>query len=163
MLMCALFLPIAHETAGAARIRHSLRPLFGEGDELQANLGRNAPRERETVSAVIACDKREAFAQGSACDEAIHVTASGASGGMDCFASLAMTVSDLIRFSRIIIPPWPHRLPSRLTEYFLACQGRPYRPEKPLGTRNASGERFDHQGQGLHCRDLRASDPACTR
>src|SRR6478735_8146559 len=27
MLMCALFLPIAHETAGAARIRHSLRPL----------------------------------------------------------------------------------------------------------------------------------------
>src|SRR6478672_8307523 len=27
MPMCALFLPIAHETAGAARIRHSLRPL----------------------------------------------------------------------------------------------------------------------------------------
>jgi hypothetical protein len=26
--------------------------------------------------------------------------------------------------------------------------------EKTLETRNASGERFDHQGQGLHCRDL---------
>jgi hypothetical protein len=38
--------------------------------------------------AVIACDKREAFAQGSDSDEAIHLSASG---GMDCFAALAMT------------------------------------------------------------------------
>src|SRR3979409_1537583 len=44
MLMCALLLPIAHETAGAARIRHSLRPVFG-GGKFPANLGRNAPRE----------------------------------------------------------------------------------------------------------------------
>jgi hypothetical protein len=36
---------IAHETAGAARIRHSLRPLFEEGEEFPANLGRNTPRE----------------------------------------------------------------------------------------------------------------------
>src|SRR4029078_4551081 len=43
-------LPIAQETAGAARIRHSLRPLFREGEEFRANLGRNAPRDRETVS-----------------------------------------------------------------------------------------------------------------
>src|SRR4030081_2775418 len=28
---------IAHETSGAARIRHSLRPLFGEGEEFQHN------------------------------------------------------------------------------------------------------------------------------
>jgi hypothetical protein len=27
MLVCALLVHIAHETAGAARIRHSLRPL----------------------------------------------------------------------------------------------------------------------------------------
>ena len=33
--------------------------------------------------AVIACDKREAFAQGSECDEAIHTSACDA---MDCFA-----------------------------------------------------------------------------
>jgi hypothetical protein len=39
--------------------------------------------------AVIACDKREAFAQGSESDEAIHRSASR---DMDCFASLAMTV-----------------------------------------------------------------------
>src|SRR6185369_17505580 len=50
MLMCALFLPIAHETAGAARIRHSLRPLFGEGVRIPANLGRNAPRECEAIA-----------------------------------------------------------------------------------------------------------------
>jgi hypothetical protein len=34
------------------------------------------------ASLVIACDKRDAFAQGSASDEAIHVSASGE---MDCF------------------------------------------------------------------------------
>ena len=47
---------------------------------------------REKISrrlAVIACDKREAFAHGSAADEAIHTFFGGA---MDCFASLAMTV-----------------------------------------------------------------------
>ena len=33
MLVCALFTTIAHETAGAARIRHSLRPLFSRGRE----------------------------------------------------------------------------------------------------------------------------------
>jgi len=39
--------------------------------------------------AVIACDKRGAFAQGSESDEAIHPSLRGR---MDCFASLAMTV-----------------------------------------------------------------------
>jgi len=37
---------------------------------------------------VIACDKREAFAQGSESDEAIHLSFQGK---VDCFASLAMT------------------------------------------------------------------------
>jgi hypothetical protein len=32
MLVCALLVHIAHETAGAARIRHSLRPLIFEGE-----------------------------------------------------------------------------------------------------------------------------------
>ena len=35
------------------------------------------------LSTVIACDNREAFAQGSASDEAIHFSVCGA---MDCFA-----------------------------------------------------------------------------
>ena len=38
MLMRALLVHIAHETSGAARIRHSLRPLIGEGGNyLQAS------------------------------------------------------------------------------------------------------------------------------
>jgi len=38
---------------------------------------------RTADAAVIACDKREAFAQGSDSDEAIHISASRATG---CFA-----------------------------------------------------------------------------
>jgi hypothetical protein len=38
---------LARETAGAARTRHSLRPLWGVGN---ARPGRFAPREREAVS-----------------------------------------------------------------------------------------------------------------
>src|SRR6476660_10624673 len=79
MLMCALLLPIAHETAGAARIRHSLRPLFGEGGKLPANLGRNAPRERERMFSVIARS------------EATKQSILSLRREMDCFAALAMT------------------------------------------------------------------------
>jgi len=38
----------AHETAGAARIRHSLRPRFEEGGEFLAKLGRIAQRDTNT-------------------------------------------------------------------------------------------------------------------
>ena len=41
---------IAHETAGAARTRSSLRPLFSRRANEGANLGRNASREREVIS-----------------------------------------------------------------------------------------------------------------
>jgi hypothetical protein len=42
---------------------------------------------------VIACDKREAFAQGSSCDEAIQLPSFVMfQRKLDCFASLAMTV-----------------------------------------------------------------------
>src|SRR3954470_842435 len=48
---CAvLFAQIARGTAGAASTRSSLRPLIGEGGKFLANLGRNAPREREYLS-----------------------------------------------------------------------------------------------------------------
>jgi hypothetical protein len=52
--MRALSVHTAHETAGAARIRHSLRPLDFEGEAFPANLGRIASRECETMSIVIA-------------------------------------------------------------------------------------------------------------
>ena len=52
---CAFSLAqIARETAGAASTRSSLRPLFRRGPNEDANLGRSAPREGETVSSVIA-------------------------------------------------------------------------------------------------------------
>src|SRR6266436_2383934 len=50
MLMRALSVHIAHETAGAARTRHSLRPLYFRGRRLLANLGHFVPRECECVS-----------------------------------------------------------------------------------------------------------------
>jgi hypothetical protein len=49
MLVRAPILSFAHETAGAARIRHSLRPPVFEG-EPYTNLGRVAPREGEVTS-----------------------------------------------------------------------------------------------------------------
>ena len=66
MLVCALFVHIAHETAGAARTRPSLRPLIGEGGKFLANLGRIEPRDREAVSAGTRCLKIEF---GSMCDD----------------------------------------------------------------------------------------------
>src|ERR1700676_2862498 len=48
---CAFVLcTFAHETAGAARTRCSLRPLFGGRGKFLANLGRIQPRTREAVS-----------------------------------------------------------------------------------------------------------------
>ncbi len=63
MLVCVFyFVPIAHETAGAARIRLSLRPLIGEGVKLMANLGRMAPRELYAcLQAVIASEAKQSI------------------------------------------------------------------------------------------------------
>ena len=76
---CAfLFANIAHETAGAARIRSSLRPLISEGANEMQNFGQIMPRERERMSHSRHCER----------SEAIHASASCA---IDCFAALAMT------------------------------------------------------------------------
>src|SRR4051812_10363950 len=53
MLMRALLVHVAHEIAGAARIRHSLRPLTTEGVRIPANLGRIVPRECGRVFGVV--------------------------------------------------------------------------------------------------------------
>src|SRR6266702_4991880 len=50
---CALlFAQIARETAGAASTRSSLRPLISKRANEDANLGRDAPRDRECASIV---------------------------------------------------------------------------------------------------------------
>src|ERR1700726_845353 len=53
MLMRALSVHIGRDTAGAARIRHSLRPLISRGRKIPAQLGRNASRERRHTFSVI--------------------------------------------------------------------------------------------------------------
>jgi hypothetical protein len=49
MLVCAFVTRFARETAGAARIRHSPRPLILVARKFTQNLGRIAPRDREAV------------------------------------------------------------------------------------------------------------------
>src|ERR1700680_3844544 len=45
MLVCVSSHNFAHETAGAARTRHSLLPLIIEGQIVHGNLGQTMPRE----------------------------------------------------------------------------------------------------------------------
>src|SRR3954469_7632546 len=80
MLVCVSLPNLAHETAGAARPRSSLRPLIGEGGNLMANLASNRRRDRGGMCRRH-CEERS--------DEAIHAFLCGQ---MDCFAPLAMTV-----------------------------------------------------------------------
>jgi hypothetical protein len=54
MLMRALSVHIAHETAGAARIRHSLRPLTIEGEKYLQSSGAARRENANTHPAVIA-------------------------------------------------------------------------------------------------------------
>src|SRR6478752_4224631 len=53
MLVCVCFVHFAHETAGAARTRSSLRPLFFWRDTVHANLGQIAPRECGLASSLL--------------------------------------------------------------------------------------------------------------
>src|SRR5258707_1249487 len=64
MLMCALLVHIAHEIAGAARIRHSLRPLISEGEEFSAARAQRVARSRTHILEHRHCEERS--------DAAIH-------------------------------------------------------------------------------------------
>src|SRR3954453_13180169 len=83
MLVCVFSHRFAHETAGAARTRHSPRPLVKEGGKRKAKLGRIGPRDRELMSiSVIArspCDDLSAVAR-RAKAEAIHLAAKRKNG-----------------------------------------------------------------------------------
>jgi hypothetical protein len=54
MLVCAKVHILAHETAGAARTRHSLRPLFREGNEFGNSSGKPCREIVDPYSLVIA-------------------------------------------------------------------------------------------------------------
>jgi hypothetical protein len=57
MLMCVFFTAFAHETAGAARTRSSLRPLFFGGKRI-AKLGRMLSRDRGVMSETPATESK---------------------------------------------------------------------------------------------------------
>jgi hypothetical protein len=75
---CAHFFYPLHMRPRVQRASGIPCALFSiEGEELQANLGRNAPRDREAVSSVIASAAKQSIAPRKE--------------RMDCFAALAMT------------------------------------------------------------------------
>jgi hypothetical protein len=59
---------------GATGTRRFLRPLFSEGLIFSTTRARARREKVGMCRLVIACDKREAFAQGSESDEAIHAS-----------------------------------------------------------------------------------------
>ena|ERR1700710_415853 len=100
---------IACETAGAARTRSSLRPLISERANEMQNFGQKMPRERGPMSHhVIACNKREAFVQGS---EATRQSILQREERPDCFVAslLAMTGRVLNPSPSLPNPPFPLR------------------------------------------------------
>jgi hypothetical protein len=66
-----------------------MRRPVGSVDQLRRGMGGDAANNARGGTSVIACGKREAFAQGS---EATKQSILSLLGEMDCFASLAMTV-----------------------------------------------------------------------
>jgi len=91
MLVCVLFCAIAHETAGAARTRSSLRPPFSEGRNGFENLAQKMRRDREGMFVFRA----------TSFSRTLHVIASAAKQSslaaqakLDCFVAslLAMTL-----------------------------------------------------------------------
>src|SRR3954468_12061715 len=85
MLVCALCCARCTRDRGCSAHPVFPAPSDWRGRERMANLGRNEPREGEFMSINVIAR--------SPCDEAIHLPARGASGDMNCFAVLAMTVS----------------------------------------------------------------------
>src|SRR6267142_5964988 len=93
MLMRALLVHTANETSGAARIRHSLRPLISRG------------RENNLQTSGASCRENAKLYQPSLRGAlATKQSILSSRGEMDCFASLAMTVLDVGRPS---IPETP--------------------------------------------------------
>ena len=89
---CAvLFAQIARETAGAASTRSSLRPLIEERANEDANLGRQAPRDRETILTSLRAQRSKSI--------------SPLARAMDCFAALAMTWREQARSFRTLKRP----------------------------------------------------------
>ena len=75
MLVCALLVHIAHEIAGAARIRHSLRPLSFEGEGYLQSSGAMRRENEKSRFVVIASEAKQSIARRNE--------------SMDCFVAYA--------------------------------------------------------------------------
>src|SRR3974390_2635515 len=90
MLVCAFFSLLAHETAGAARIRHSPRPLIRGAREIFGQTSGASRREN-------ADSRPSASLRGALATKQSILSLCGA---MDCFAPLAMTLAGRHRAAR---------------------------------------------------------------
>jgi hypothetical protein len=98
---------LAHETAGAARTRHSLRPLSSrEGQRIRKTSGNHVARTGTHVSSSLRANGSRERAPDDRLREAIHLSACRA---MDCFVASASR-KDRERAARI--PPHRHCEPT---------------------------------------------------
>jgi hypothetical protein len=98
---------LAHETAGAARTRHSLRPLSSrEGQRIRKTSGNHVARTGTHVSSSLRANGSRECAPDDRLREAIHLSACRA---MDCFVASAPR-KDRKRAARI--PPHRHCEPT---------------------------------------------------
>src|ERR1700738_4879666 len=106
MLVCVFLCMFAHETAGAARTRSSLRPLFSEGEDFPHNSGASRRGIEQPCLPSLRGAKRRSNPF-LLCRP------------LDCFASLAMTVCDHPHSAAFAVLPnirvgagKPHDVPS---------------------------------------------------
>src|SRR6202051_734687 len=116
MLVCVSSHNFAHETAGAARIRHSLLPLIIEGQIVHGNLGQTMPREGGRASVVRNSNRDLTTSLRGAL--ATKQSILPLRGEMDFFASLAMTA-----LGRRASPPQTRHCPPDGLSYGLPFAG----------------------------------------
>ncbi|WP_079565948.1 hypothetical protein [Bradyrhizobium erythrophlei] len=94
MLVCALLHNFARETAGAARTRLSLRPLFEESVKKQQASGATRRGNYMHVREIVIANVETVIASAAKQSSFLACCA------MDCFAALAMTVGAALRADR---------------------------------------------------------------
>jgi len=122
----------AHETAGAARPRSSLRPLFSERAKQDANLGQFMSRDREIMSAreiksAVECKSLSAVIARSDSDEAIHASVMPHDGLLRFARNDDPETAMVESSSRGVLDAPPARGMTTV-DAVKGCQGTPRRP-----------------------------------
>src|SRR6202163_1429271 len=105
MLVCVFLHNFAHETAGAARTRHSPRPLISRRETTGITRANGAARSRSHVRhrhcEEHSCPPKPAFGR----RRMRRSNPFFLCVALDCFASLAMTTLGCLKFESMIPPP----------------------------------------------------------